>query len=109
MNRKFAQNFSIQPNIFLLHLPNEAAVHHTMLLQRSIEPHNPEATEVPLLPPSITVRMLSGLHHSLLRHSHRLAPTTTVAFRLLQELLMSPVTGDASFYTHSTGVKSEKL
>jgi hypothetical protein len=63
----------------------------------SVDALDPESAEVALLDAAVAVSVLAGLFDRLLGDTDRRLATAIIALRSLQNLLVTGVTGNASF------------
>src|SRR6185503_4283421 len=78
---------------------HQAAVRQPVRARRGVDTRDPQSAELALTHAAVAERVLAGLDDGLLRSAKDFAPRVVVALRLIEDLAMPRLGGNASFYS----------
>ncbi|MGQ4809950.1 hypothetical protein NKDENANG_03393 [Candidatus Entotheonellaceae bacterium PAL068K] len=84
MHGDIGQDFAVQPHIGALEASHELAIRKPMQASCSIDPYNPQASEIPLTGPTITVGKFPTPFDRFTGSPVRFSPGAAIPFGMLQ-------------------------
>lgn len=93
------KNLTVQSDVSLLQAVHEHAVGHAVGASAGIDTSDPQATENALLIATVTVSVLTGLHHRLLGNAENIIATKNETLGEFHNLLMTSTSGYTTFYS----------
>src|SRR5688572_13218269 len=97
-HREIREHLAIDLDVGPLHSGHECAVAQAQFAHRGIDPGDPQPAKIALAIAAVAVRILSRLHHRLLRYAKDILAATAKTFRLGEDFLVARARRNSAFY-----------